>query len=39
MGLKAAASFQWGDAQNAMDYWAQRIPNRILELQGKTAAN
>jgi hypothetical protein len=38
MGLKAAASFQWGDAQNAMDYWAQRIPNRILELQGKTAA-
>jgi Protein of unknown function (DUF3313) len=39
MGLKGAASFQWGDAQNAMDYWAQRIPNRILELQGKTAAN
>ena len=37
MGLKAAASFQWGDAQNAMDYWAQRIPNRILELQGKAA--
>jgi hypothetical protein len=36
MGLKSAASFQWGDAQNAMDYWAQRIPNRILELQGKT---
>lgn len=39
MGMKAAASFQWGDAQNAMDYWAQRIPNRILELQGKAAAN
>ena len=39
MGLKSAASFQWGDAQNAMDYWAQRIPNRILELQGKAAAN
>ncbi len=37
MGMKAAASFQWGDAQNAMDYWAQRIPNRILELQGKAA--
>ena len=37
MGLKSAASFQWGDAQNAMDYWAQRIPNRILELQGKAA--
>ncbi len=36
MGLKGAASFQWGDAQNAMDYWAQKIPNRILQLQGKT---
>ncbi len=38
MGLKSAASFQWGDAQNAMDYWAQRIPNRILQLQGKSPA-
>ncbi len=36
MGLKSAASFQWGDAQNAMDYWAQRIPNRLLALQGKS---
>jgi len=35
MGLKSAASFQWGDAQNAMDYWAGKIPARILELQGK----
>ena len=26
MGIKSAASFQWGDAQNAMDYWAQKIP-------------
>jgi len=38
MGIKGAASFQWGDAQNAMDYWAQRIPQRILELQGKAPA-
>jgi len=38
MGIKSAASFQWGDAQNAMDYWAQKIPNRILQLQGKTPA-
>jgi Protein of unknown function (DUF3313) len=38
MGLKSAASFEWGDAQNGMDYWAQKIPNRILQLQGKTAA-
>src|SRR5580700_5214509 len=37
MGLKSAASFQWGDAQNAMDYWAEKIPARILQLQGKTA--
>jgi len=36
MGLKGAASFEWGDAQNAMDYWAQKIPNRILQLQGKS---
>ncbi len=38
MGIKSAASFQWGDAQNAMDYWAQKIPNRLLQLQGKTPA-
>lgn len=37
MGMKGAASFQWGDAQNAMDYWAQKIPNRILQLQGKAS--
>jgi hypothetical protein len=37
MGIKGAASFEWGDAQNAMDYWAQKIPNRILQLQGKAA--
>jgi len=38
MGIKSAASFQWGDAQNAMDYWAQKITSRLLELQGKTPA-
>jgi hypothetical protein len=37
IGMKGAASFQWGDAQNAMDWWAQKIPNRILQLQGKPA--
>jgi hypothetical protein len=31
MGLSGAASFQWSDAQNAMDYWAERIPQRLLE--------
>ncbi len=38
MGIKGAASFQWGDAENAMDYWAQKISNRLLQLQGKTPA-
>jgi Protein of unknown function (DUF3313) len=37
MGIKGAASFQWGDAENAMDYWAQKITNRLLQLQGKTS--
>jgi hypothetical protein len=36
MGLKGAASFQWGDAQNAMDYWSQKIPSRLTQLQGKS---
>ena len=36
MGIKSAASFQWGDSENAMDYWAQRINNRIMQLQGRT---
>jgi uncharacterized protein DUF3313 len=38
MGLKGATSFQWGDARNAMDYWAAKISQRILELQGKAPA-
>lgn len=38
MGIKGAASFQWGDAENAMDYWAQKITSRLLQLQGKAPA-
>ncbi len=38
MGIKGAASFQWGDAENVMDYWAQKIDSRILQLQGKAPA-
>ena len=40
MGLKSAATFQWGDAQNAMDYWAKLIPERMHQFQsgGKTSA-
>lgn len=37
MGMKGATSFQWGDAQSALDYWAQKIPNRISQLQGKAS--
>jgi hypothetical protein len=37
MGMKGAASFQWGDSENVMDYWAQTISERLLALQGRTA--
>ena len=37
-GIKGAASFRWGDTQNAMDYWAERISTRLEQLQGKTPA-
>jgi len=38
MGIKSAATFQWGDAQNAMDYWAQLIAQRFHQLQGGGAS-
>jgi hypothetical protein len=38
MGLKGAASFQWGDAQNAMDYWVQKITSRLSRPEGKSPA-
>lgn len=37
-GIKGAASFEWGDAQNAMDYWAERVTTRLLESQGRAAS-
>jgi hypothetical protein len=37
LGLKGAASFKWGDAQNAMDYWAEKIPQRFQGLKTQTA--
>lgn len=38
MAVQAAAQWKWGDAQNVLDYWAQRVSQRLLELQtqGKT---
>lgn len=38
MALSTAAQWQWGDAKNAMDYWAQRISTRLLEAQGRAVA-
>ena len=38
MALSSAAQWQWGDAKNAMDYWANRITVRLLELQGRAPA-
>jgi len=38
MGIKGAESFQWGDTQNVMDYWAQKTTNRLAQLQGKAPA-
>jgi Protein of unknown function (DUF3313) len=38
IALSTAAQWQWGDAENAMNYWADRINTRLLELQGRTPA-
>jgi hypothetical protein len=38
MALSSAAQWQWGDAENAMNYWSEKINNRLLELQGRTPA-
>jgi hypothetical protein len=35
MAISQAATWQWGDAKAAMDYWAERIDSRLLELQGE----
>jgi hypothetical protein len=38
MAISQAAQWQWGDAKSAMDYWAQKITTRLLELQGRAPA-
>jgi Protein of unknown function (DUF3313) len=35
MALSTAAQWQWGDAENAMNYWSDKISSRLLELQGR----
>jgi hypothetical protein len=36
MAVSSAAQVQWGDAENAMDYWAQRITLRAVSLGAGT---
>lgn len=38
MAVKQAAQVKWGDAESAMDYWAQRITQRAVELGAGTPA-
>ncbi len=38
MAVEQAAQVQWGDAESAMDYWAQRITRRAVELGAGTPA-
>ena len=33
MAITTAAQWKWGDAENAMDYWAQKITQRAQELK------
>jgi hypothetical protein len=31
--LSAAAQWKWGDAQNVLDFWAKKLPQRLVDLQ------
>jgi hypothetical protein len=33
--MSAAAQWQWGDAENAMNYWSQRMVTVLLKAQGR----
>ena len=35
IAVSNAAQWKWGDAENVMDYWAQKTNDRLLELQGR----
>jgi hypothetical protein len=39
MALSSAAQWQWGDAENAMNYWSDKMSNRLLQLQGRAPAS
>jgi len=38
IALSSAAQWKWGDAENAINYGAEKIDNRLLKLQGHTPA-
>ena len=38
IALSSAAQWKWGDAGNAINYWADKIDNRLRQLQGHTPA-
>ncbi len=38
VSLSSAATWKWGDAEAAIDYWTQKISDRLLELQGRAPA-
>jgi hypothetical protein len=35
VALSQAAQWKWGDAESAIDYWADRVNSRLLEVQGR----
>jgi len=39
VAMSTAAQWQWGDAENAMNFWSEKITSRLLELQGRTASS
>jgi hypothetical protein len=38
VALSSAAQWRWGDAENAMSYWAQKINTSLLQLRRQPAA-
>lgn len=36
IAISVAAQWKWGDAENAINYWAEKIDSRLLQLQGRT---
>jgi hypothetical protein len=39
MALSTAVQWKWGDAENVMDYWAQKLVTRLKELKGQSSAS